>query len=145
MFVFPRFEREGHTVDAVTQARWRGTVGEDVSKMSAAATAVHLSPHHAVASIDGRANGPFPRLEKARPPRAAFEFSIRNKERLAAARALERAGPVLREQGARSRRLGLVAPQYVVLLGRQDPTPFGVRLLNRKTFSQGKLSDRALL
>src|SRR5690606_15438965 len=112
-------------------------VREHVSEVAAAAAAVHLRAHHAVAAIDARADGAVDRLEEARPAGAALELRAAPEERLAAAGARERALPLLVKQRARAGALRRVPAQHSVLLRRQQAAPLLVRLLDRESLLAG--------
>jgi len=119
-----RLEGQSDAVDAVAQSGGRRTVLEHVAEMPAAAAAVHLGARHAEAAVDGGRDGTLEGLKKTRPAGAAFKFTPGREERLGASGAAERAGPVLLQESTGSGRLGAVAAQHGVLLGRQRFTPF---------------------
>src|SRR5262245_13087852 len=119
-------EREGDAVDAVAQAGGRRAVGEHMAQVAAAAAAVHLRAHHEVAAVLGGLHGARLRIVEARPAGAALELGLGNEQRLSAAGALERAGPLLGKQRAAARRLGAVLAHDVVLLRREQLAPLRV-------------------
>src|SRR5712691_2358419 len=80
-----RFEVHRHPVDAIAQMRRRRAVLEDVTEMAAAAAAMHLVAHHAVAGVGRFFDRPGFRVVEARPAGAALEFLFRREQRLAAA------------------------------------------------------------
>src|SRR5437899_1067709 len=92
--------------------------------MAAAAAAMDLRAGHSVTSIDRGLDRTGDRIVEARPSGSALEFRARHEQRLAAARALERAGAFLVVERTASGTLGAVSPQHVVLLGRQQTAPF---------------------
>src|SRR5581483_10330303 len=96
---------------------------------AAAAAAMHLGAHHAVAAIGGGFDRVGLGIVEARPAGAALELALGPEQRLAAAGAGERAGAFLVVQRAASRHLGAVLAHDVILLGRQKLAPLclGVR------------------
>src|SRR5208283_5916774 len=97
-----------HAVDAVAQMRRRRAVLEDVAEMAAAAAAMHLGAHHAVAAIGRGLDRAGHRIFEARPAGAALEFLLGGEQRLTAAGAGKRAGTLLVIERAAPRRLGAV-------------------------------------
>src|SRR5687767_11253647 len=95
-----------------------------MSQVTAAPAAVHFCSHHEMAAIDGALDCTVDRREETRPAGAAFELPLRHKQRLPAAGAGERAGPLLVQERTRPRPLGSMLAKHVVLLGRQGATPF---------------------
>src|SRR5215831_12083812 len=100
--------------------------------MAAALRAVDLGARHAVAAIDRRANRTGQRREEARPAGARVELRVVDEEVLPAAGAGERAGALLGVERTAAGALGRVLPEDLILLGRQDPAPLIVGLLNGK-------------
>src|SRR5688572_7751950 len=96
--------------------------------MPTAIVAVHFGPSHAVAAIDGLADAALGRLEEAGPASTALEFAIGNEQLLSASRTRERPWAMLPQKGARARCLGGVITEHRVLLRRQLPPPFLIRL-----------------
>src|SRR5262249_16316275 len=67
-------------------------------------------------------------IVEARPAGAALELLLRHEQRLAAARALERAGALLEIERAAPRPLGTVAAQHLILLRREQAAPLRVAM-----------------
>ncbi len=125
-----RVKHQRKTVHAVAKSgRFRAVV-EDVAEMAAAAAAMHLGAHHAEGAVRGRADRIVQRLPEARPAGAALILGLGREQRQVAAGAGEGALAVLLEQRARSRPLGALVAQDLVLLRRQLRAPFGVGLLD---------------
>src|SRR3954447_11791048 len=78
-------ELHRHAVDAVAQACRRGTVGEYVAQVAAAAAAMHFRARHAVARVVGALDRAGLRIVEAGPAGAAFEFALGDEQRLIAA------------------------------------------------------------
>src|SRR5262245_17517686 len=76
-----RLELEGDPVDAVAQAGGRRAVGEHVAQMAAAAAAMHLGAHHAVAAVLGGLHGAGLGRVEARPARTALELGLGDEQR----------------------------------------------------------------
>src|SRR5579864_879308 len=106
-----------------------------MAQMTAAGGAMNLGPGHSVAAIGRGPHGLFQRLSEARPARPALELGAGFKQRLAAARAAERAGPLLLVERARSGALGPVLAQDRELLGRQGLPPVVLVLLHIGSFN----------
>ncbi len=117
------FEAERRPVRTVAEARRRGAILEDVAEVPAAAPAVHLGAHHAVAAVDAGRHRALDRVGVARPPRAARVLRVRREQQGAASRAVEAPVPVFGVERVRPRRLGAVLPQHAVLLGSQRLAP----------------------
>src|SRR5262252_4627097 len=115
-------------IDAVTQMGRRRAILEDMTEMAAAAAAVHLSAGHAIAPVGRRFDRPFNRIVKARPAGAAVEFLLRYEQRLIAAGAGEGAVTLLVIERAAAGGLGAVLAHHLVLLRREQPVPFRVRV-----------------
>src|SRR5688500_2127448 len=98
-------------VDAVAQAGRLRSVVENMTEMSAAATAMHFGPQHPEGAVFGLAEGVFQRLIKARPAGAALVFGLRGKQRQVAAGAGEDALALFLQQRARARAFGAVFAQ----------------------------------
>src|ERR1700722_19518701 len=116
------------TAHAVAQAGRLRPVVEDVAEMAAAAAAVNFSAQHPEGAVFGLADGVVERLVKTRPAGAAFELGLRGEQRQVAAGAGEDALAMLLEQRARSRTLGALLAQDLVLLRRQLCAPLGIGL-----------------
>ncbi len=114
-----RLEVHGDAVDAVAQMRGRRAILENMPEVAAAAAAMHLGAHHAVAAIGRGLDRAFNRNVEARPPGAALELLLRHEQVLTAGGAAEGAGAFLIVEGAAAGSLGPVPAQYVVLLRRQ--------------------------
>src|SRR5262245_33646997 len=126
-----RLEVHGDAIDAVAQVRRRRAVLEYVAEMAAAAAAMHLGAHHAVAAVLGALHRARDRIVEARPAGAALELLLGDEQRLAAARAGEGAGALLVIERAAAGGLGAVAAQDVVLLGREQAAPLLVGVGDR--------------
>src|SRR6476660_2701347 len=113
----------GDAIDAIAQAGRRRPVIEDVAQMAAAAAAVHLRTDHAVAFVRRGLHRTGRGIIEARPAGAAFEFPLRDEQRLIAPRTNESAGPLLEVERAAAGRLGAVLAHDLVLLGRQQLAP----------------------
>src|SRR5947207_164443 len=125
-----RTEDQRKAVNAVAQAGRLRPVVEDVTEMAAATAAVNFGAQHSEGAVFGLADGVFERLVKTRPAGAAFEFRLRGEQRQVAAGAGEDALAMLLEQRARTRTLGAVLTQDLILLRRQLRAPFGIGLFN---------------
>src|SRR4029450_12600718 len=99
--------------------------------MAAAAAAMHLGAHHAVAAVLRGLDRARDRLVDARPAGATLELLLGDKERLAAARTGEGAGALLVIERAAAGRLGAVPAQDVILLGREQAAPLLVGVGDR--------------
>src|ERR1700716_2607116 len=98
--------------------------------MAAAAPAVDFGSQHAEGPVFGLADGVLERLVKARPAGAALEFRLRGEQRQVAAGAGEDALAMLLEQRARTRALGALLAQNLILLRRQLRAPFRIGLFD---------------
>src|SRR6185312_7875141 len=125
-----RDELERHAIDAIAQAGRRRTIFEDVAKMTAAAAAMHLVAHHAVAGIGVGFDGAGNRIVEARPPSTALELEFGGKQRLIAGGAMEGPRALLVEERAASRHLRAVLSHDLVLLGRENLAPLGFAVGN---------------
>src|SRR6266404_5112617 len=123
-------EDQRKAVDAVAQAGRLRPIVKDVTEMTAAAAAVNFSPQHPKGAVFGLADGIVERLIKTRPAGAALEFRLRGEQRQVAAGAGEGALAVFLEQRARSRPLGALLAQDLVLLRRQLGAPFRIGLFD---------------
>src|ERR1041384_307091 len=97
-----------HAVDAIAQSGRRRAVREDMAEMAAAAAAMHLGAHHAVAHVARLLDRTRLRIVEARPAGAALELLLRPEQRLPATRAAKRAGALLEIERAAARPLGPV-------------------------------------
>src|SRR4051794_33294810 len=127
-------EHEAETVDAIAQAGRLRTVIEDVAEMAAATAAMHLGAQHAVGTVLGLADIALDRLIKARPAGAALEFGVGGKQRQVAAGAGAHALAMVLHQCGRSRSLGALIAQDLVLLRRELGAPFGLGLFDLEFF-----------
>src|SRR3984893_15513848 len=123
-------EYQRKAVHAVAQAGRLRPIVENVTEMAAAAAAVDFGPQHPKGAVFGLADGVVERLIKTRPAGAALEFRLRGEQRQVAAGAGEDALAMLLEQRARSRTLGALLAQDLVLLRRQLRAPFRIGLLD---------------
>src|ERR1700686_2031352 len=121
---------QGIAVHAVAQAGRLRPVVEDVTEMAAAAGAMNFGPQHPEGAVFGLADGVVERLIKTRPAGAALEFRLRGEQRQVAAGAGEDTLAMLLEQRARSRTLGALLAQDVILLRRQLRAPFRIGLFD---------------
>src|SRR5712671_682957 len=125
-----RMEYQGKAIHAVAQAGRLRPIVEDVTEMAAAAAAVNFGPQHPESPIFGLADGVLQRLVKTRPAGTALEFRLRGEQRQVAAGTGEDALAVLLEQRARSRPLGALLAQDLILLRRQLRPPFRIGLFD---------------
>src|SRR5829696_7555129 len=103
-----------------------------MAEMAAAAAAMGLGAQHAVGAVLVGFDRSRLWIVKARPASAALEFARGLEQRLATARACERAGPFLVIQCAAAWRLGAMAAHHVVLLRAEQAPPFGVGVGDRE-------------
>src|SRR3981081_4481572 len=122
------FQRKA--VHAVAQAGRLRPIVEDVTEMAAAAAAVNFGSQHPKGAVFGLADGVLERLIETRPAGAALEFRLRGKQRQVAAGASEDALAMLLEQRARSRPLGALLAQNLILLRRQLRAPLRIGLFD---------------
>src|ERR1700738_3958273 len=127
-------EYQRKAVHAVAQAGRLWPIVENVTEMAAAAAAVDFGPQHPKGAVFGLADGVVERLIKTRPAGAALEFRLRGEQRQVAAGAGEDAPAMLLEQRARSRTLGALLAQDLVLLRRQLRAPFRIGLFDLEFF-----------
>src|SRR6267143_1020886 len=125
-----RMEYQRKAVHAVAQAGRLRPIVENVTEMAAAAAAVDFGSQHPEGAVFGLADGVLERLIKTRPAGAALEFRLRGEQRQVAAGAGEDALAMLLEQRARSRTLGALLAQDVILLRRQLRAPFRIGLFD---------------
>src|SRR5205823_1378982 len=93
-----------------------------MAEMAAAAAAMDLGAHHAIAAVGRGFDRALDRIVEARPAGAALELRLRHEQRLVAPGAHEGALALLEVQGATSGRFGPVPAHHVVLLrGEQAP------------------------
>src|SRR6266481_8266209 len=123
-------EHQRKAVHAVAQAGRLRSVVENVTEMAAAAAAMNFGPQHPQGPVFGLADRVLERLIKTRPAGAALEFRLRSEQRQVAAGAGEDALAMLPEQRARSRTLGALLAQDVLLLRRQLRAPFRIGLFD---------------
>src|SRR5215471_8683482 len=123
-------EHQRVAIHAIAQAGRLRAVVEDMAEMAAAATAMHFRASYAVGAVFRRADGVFERLVEARPAGPAFELGLGGEQRQVAAGAGKGALAVLLQQRARSRPLGALPAQDLILLRRELGPPFGVRLFD---------------
>src|ERR1700738_4956845 len=125
-----RMEHQRKTVHAVAQAGRLRTIVEDVAEMAAAATAVNFGAQHAEGAVLGLADGVLERLIKTRPAGAALEFGVGREQRQVAAGAGEDALAMFLEQRARTRALGALLAQDLILLRSELRAPFRIGLFD---------------
>src|SRR6478735_5819823 len=125
-----RMEDQCKTVHAVAQAGRLRSIVENVTEMAAAAAAVDFGPRHPKGEVFSLADGIIERLIETRPAGAALEFRLRGEQRQVAAGAGEDTLAMLLEQRARSRPLGALLAQDLILLRRQLRAPFRIGLLD---------------
>src|SRR5438874_3003377 len=125
-----RMKYQGVAVHAVAQPGRLRPVVEHVPEMAAAAAAVDFGPQHAEGPIFGLADGVVERLVEARPAGAALELGLRGEQRQVATGTGEDALAMLVEQRARTRPLGALLAQDVILLRRQLRAPFRIGLFD---------------
>src|ERR1700730_18120947 len=123
-------EYQRKAVHAVAQAGRLRPIVENVTEMAAAAAAVDFGPQHPKGAVFGLADGVVERLIKTRPAGAALEFRLRGEQRQVAAGAGEDALAMLLQQRARTRALGALFAQDLILLRCQLRAPFGVGILD---------------
>src|ERR1700682_2159305 len=115
---------------AVAQAGRLRPIVENVTEMATAAAAVDFGPQHPEGAVFGLADRVVERLIKTRPAGAALEFRLRGEQRQVAAGAGEDALAMLLEQRARSRTLGALLAQDLILLRRKLRPPFRIGLFD---------------
>src|SRR6202022_3707114 len=123
-----RMKHQRKAVHAVAQAGRLRPIVEDVAEMAAATAAVNFGPQYPESPVFGLADGVVERLVKTRPAGAALEFRLRREQRQVAAGTGEDALAMLLEQRARSRPLGALLAQNLILLRRQRRAPFRIGL-----------------
>src|ERR1700716_4183571 len=121
-------------VHAVAQAGRLRPIVEEVSERTATAATMDHGRHHAESAVFGLADGILERLIETRPAGAALEFGLRGEQRQVAAGAGEDALAVFLEQRARTRALGALLAQDLILLRRQLRAPFRVGLFDLEFF-----------
>src|SRR3954452_2904971 len=129
-----RVEHQRKTVHAVAQAGGLGAVVEDMAEMAAAAAAMDFGAQHAEGAVLGLADRVLQRLPETRPAGAALELGIGREQRQVAAGAGERALAMFFQQRARTRPLGALLAQDVILHWGELRAPFGVGLLDLEFF-----------
>src|SRR5712664_2391524 len=125
-----QMEYQRKAVHAVAQAGRLRPIVENVTEMAAAAAAVDFGPQHPEGAVFGLADGVVERLIETRPAGAALEFRLRGEQRQVAAGAGEDALAMLLEQRARTRALGALLTQDLVLLRRQLRAPLRIGLFD---------------
>src|SRR3981081_4055455 len=125
-----RMKHQRKAVHAVAQPGRLRPIVEDVTEMAAAGAEVNFGPQHPEGPVFGLADGVLERLVKARPAGAALEFRLRGEQRQVAAGAGEDALAMLLEQRARTRALGALLAQNLILLRRQLRAPFRIGLFD---------------
>src|SRR3979411_2470667 len=125
-----RVEHQRKAVHAVARAGRLRSVVEDVTEMAAAAAAMNFGPQHPQGPVFGLADGVLERLIKTPPAGAALELRLRSEQWQVAAGAGEDALAMLLEERARSRTLGALLAQDVILLRRQLRAPFRIGLFD---------------
>src|ERR1700730_12458538 len=111
-------EYQRKAVHAVAQAGRLRSIVENVAEMTAATAAVDFGAQHPKGAVFGLADGIVERLITTRPAGAALEFRLRGEQRQVAAGAGEDALAMLLEQRARSRPLGALLAENLILLPR---------------------------
>ena len=118
--IFPSLKPQRRGVDAVTLARRRRPVVEDVPEMRSALGAVDFRPRHDPARVLRLRHTVLAhRLREARPARAGVEFRARVEERASADNARVDALLMVVPEAARERLLRSALLRHVVLLGRE--------------------------
>src|SRR5579862_1562477 len=112
-------KHQREAVHAVAQSGRLRAVIEDVAEMAAATAAMNFGAQHAEGAVLRLADRVLQRLIEARPAGAALILGLGREQRQVAARAGEDALAMLLEQRARSRPLGALLAQDLVLLRRQ--------------------------
>src|SRR5919197_1824942 len=126
-----RFQVERAGVDAVALAGRRGAVREHVPEVAAAGAARHLGADHPVAAVLVQLDvGVLARLSEARPAGARVELGVRAEQLGSAAGTAVDPAFLGVHVAAGERRLGALATQDLVLLGRKLLTPLLVCLLD---------------
>src|SRR6202171_115623 len=115
---------------AVAQAGRLRPIVENVTEMATAAAAGDFGTPDTEGTVFGLADRVVEPLIKTRPAGAALEFRLRGEQRQVAAGAGEDALAMLLEQRARSRTLGALLAQDVILLRRQLRAPFRIGLFD---------------
>src|SRR5882757_7290480 len=77
-------EVHGDAIDAIAQIGGRRAVGEYMAQVTAATAAMHFGAEHVVAAVVTGPDGAGFGIVEARPAGAAFEFLVRDKQRLVA-------------------------------------------------------------
>ena len=131
-------EVERARVDAVAQAGRVRAVVEDMAEVAAARRAHDLGANHPVARVGLRDDAvERRRLEEARPAAARLELRVRAEELRPAAGAAVDAVAVLVPVRAGERALRALAPQDLVLLGREALAPLLVGELDLGSMRRG--------
>src|SRR5262245_57922208 len=104
--------------------RRRRSVVEHMPEVTPAAAAMDFVTNHAVALIGLGLDRAGQGIVETWPSRPAFEFHLRDKQRLVTSGAAESAGALLVQQRTASGHLGPMLTHDCVLLGRQDLAPF---------------------
>src|SRR5688572_15533461 len=103
-----------------------------MTEMAAAPGAVHFGAGHAVAAVDGGADGAVERREEAGPASAAFELPFGHEQPVAAAGTRERAGAMFLQQRTGAWPLGRMLAQHGVLFRSERPAPLVFRFRDRE-------------
>src|SRR5262245_25488204 len=119
----------------MTLAGWLRSVVEDVTEMSAAASAMFLGPDHAEGSIALVRNGFGEGPGEAGPAGTAVELCGRTEQRQVAARTGKNALALFLEQGAGEGTLRSGLTQDVEAGRTELLAPFGIAVLYLKTCS----------
>src|SRR5947209_19143601 len=97
--------------------------------MAAASAAMHLGAQHSKCAVRGGADRVVQRLVETRPPGTAFELGVGREQRQVAACTGKDALAMFLQQRTRSRALGALLAQDLVLLRRELCTLLRVGLL----------------
>src|SRR5215469_14338510 len=109
-----------------------------MTKMTAAAAAMHCRPNHEQAGVAGLAHGAVEWRPKTRPAGMAVKLGRRRKEIAAAAGTGEHASAMLVQQQAGAGPLGAALAQHHVLFRRQQLPPFGITMGDGEGLSHGR-------
>src|SRR6185503_4124053 len=135
-----RTGREGHcdAIHAITQARGRRPIVENMSQVATASTAMNCRARHAEGAIFGGTHGVIEGRPEAGPTRVAFELCFRRIDRQLAAGAREYACPMLVVERAGKGPFGSFLPQHCVLFRRQQFFPFRIRMGDFEFLGSGR-------
>src|ERR1700675_2495905 len=129
-----RFKSHRQAVHAVTQPGRFGAVIEDMTKVTAAAPAMHLRARYTKRQVLARADRGVERRPKTRPAGMAVELRARRKEVELAPGARKRATAMFIVQRAAVGAFGTFVPQHVVLRGSQHAAPLVVGMNDFERF-----------